>query len=260
VTGASSASAGRVAIVTGAGSGIGRATAQLLAERGLHVVVADVADDAAATTAELITGAGGSAEAVHLDVGDAASVSEVVDGVAVRNGRLDVLVNNAAVLGEEAPVDETGPEAWERTLRINLTGAFLCARAVVPHLKRGGGGRIVNVASRAWLGSPDLVAYSVSKGGMISLTRSLAIELGPYGITVNTVSPTAIATPMHLGLPPEELAEVERRVRTQPIPRLGRPEEVAFAVAFFIEDGAGYLTGQQLYVGGGAELRTAAVS
>jgi NAD(P)-dependent dehydrogenase (short-subunit alcohol dehydrogenase family) len=260
VTRASSGSRRRVAIVTGAGGGIGRATAQVLAGRGLHVVVADVADAAAAATVELVVDAGGSAEAVHLDVGDASSVSAVVDAVAARHGRLDVLINNAAVLGVEAPVDEIGTDAWQRTLRINLTGAFLCARSVVPHLKRGGGGRIVNVASRAWLGAADLVAYSVSKGGLISLTRSLAIELGPYGITVNTVSPTAVATPMHLGLPPEERAEVERRVGAQPIPRLGRPEDVAFAIAFFTDEEAGYITGQQLYVGGGAELRTSAVS
>lgn len=249
----------RVALVTGAGSGIGRAVTEVLARDGLHVVVADVDDAGATTTCALVSAAGGSAEPVHLDVSDEATVDSTVGDIASRLGRVDVLVNNAGVFGGEAAVEDTGLTAWQRTLDVNLTGAFLCARAVVPHLKRVGGGRIINIASRAWLGSPDLVAYSVSKGGMISMTRSMAIELGPYGITVNTVSPTAIDTPLHQALPPEERAEVLRRISTQPIGRLGRPEEVAFAVAFFAAERAAYLTGQHLYVGGGTELRSSMI-
>lgn len=250
----------RVALVTGAGSGIGRAIAARLAADGLAVAVADVRFDAAEETVRLL---GSSSEvearAVGMDVADDGSVGTAVAGIVASFGGLDVLVNNAGVFPGEADLSRTDPGEWELVLRINLTGAYLCARAAVGHLERSRAGRIVNVASRAWLGSARLPAYSASKGGLISLTRSLAMELGPLGVTVNAVSPTTITTPLFDAMDPDERAAVLARVAGQPIPRMGDPADVAAAVAFFVGEDAGYVTGQHLYVGGGTELRGSSI-
>lgn len=249
----------RVALVTGAGSGIGRAIAERLAADGLVVAVGDIRVDAADATVERIRSAGGTASSVVLDVADEASVATAVADVVATSGGLDVLVNNAGIFPGEADLEDSDPDVWARVLGVNLTGAYLCARASGAHLRASRAGRIVNVASRAWLGSARLAAYSASKGGMISLTRSLAMELGTSGVTVNAVSPTTIRTPLFEAMAPDEQAAVIARVQAQPIPRLGDPEDVALAVSFFCGEEAGYLTGQHLYVGGGTELRGSAI-
>jgi len=250
----------RVALVTGAGSGIGRAIARRLAADGLVVAVADVRIVAAEETVALVHGDGGSALAVAVDVADASSVASSVATVIGATGRLDVLVNNAGIFPGEADLADSDPDVWDRVIRVNLTGAYLCAREAVPFLSAAPAGRIVNIASRAWLGSARLPAYSASKGGMISLTRSLAMELGPVGVTVNAVSPTTIRTPLLEAMPADEQAAVHARVLTQPIPHLGDPEDVAVAVAFFVREDASYITGQHLYVGGGTELRGSGIA
>jgi 2-hydroxycyclohexanecarboxyl-CoA dehydrogenase len=246
----------RVAIVTGAGSGIGQAIARRLAADGLRVAVADLDLAAAQRTCDLVAEDGGAAVTSHMDVADPDSVAAAVTAVVDVYGRLDVLVNNAGVFPGEGPVEDTELATWERILAVNLTGPFLCVRAAVPPMVRSGGGRIVNIASRAWLGSPRLASYSASKGGVISLTRSLALELGPRAITVNAVSPTSIDTPLFAGMDELERQQVLARMQVQPIPRLGRPDEVAAVVAFLASREAEYITGQHVYVGGGAELRS----
>lgn len=250
----------RVALVTGAGSGIGRAIALRLAQDGLAVAVGDVRTEPAEETVALIGAGAAGARAVPIDVADPVSVAAAVEEVAGALGGLDVLVNNAGVFPGEADLADTDPDEWDRVLRVNLTGAFLCSRAAVEHLRAARAGRIVNVASRAWLGSARLPAYSASKGGLISLTRSLAMELGPLGITVNAVSPTTISTPLFEAMEEDERAAVLARVAGQPIPHLGDPSDVAVAVAFFAGVEAGYLTGQHLYVGGGTELRGSGIA
>lgn len=246
----------RGAFVTGAGGGIGRAIARRLAAGGDVVAVADVDGAGAERTVAGIIETGGAALAVEVDVRDEESVTAAIDGFAAEQGNLQVLVNNAGVLLPGASVEEQPLVGWETLLSVNLTGAFLCAKAAAPHLRRSGAGRIVNVISRAWLGAAGLVAYASSKGGLVSLTRSLALELGSDGVTVNAVSPGAIATPMHDALPPAARREVEARARQLPVPRMGRPDDVAAAIAFLASEAAGYVTGQNLYVSGGAELRT----
>jgi len=187
--------AGRVALVTGAAGGIGAATARALAADGARVVVADVADGAR-TVAE-VEAAGGEALAVHCDVSDAEQVEAAVAGAVAHFGALDVLVNDAGISGGSSLAHETEVEVWARVLAVNLTGTFLCTRAAMPHLLASGRGRIVNVASTYGLvGAPLAPAYCASKGGVVNLTRQLAVDYSALGVRVNAVCPGYIDTDM----------------------------------------------------------------
>ena len=240
---------GRVAVVTGAGRGIGAALAAGLAGAGAHVGLADVDQDAAHARAGEIAAAGGRAFGVHVDVADAASIDRMVRTVVERAGGVDVLVNNAGIVGPIGAL-ETSAEDWDHVMRVNARGAFLCARRVAAEM-RGRGGAIVNVAStssaRATRVTP-LPAYDASKAAVANLTRALAVEWAPLGIRVNAIAPGPLATAMTIPLPAEQEA---RKLAPIPMGRRGVPEEMVGAVVFLASPAAAYVTGQVLPIDGG---------
>jgi 2-deoxy-D-gluconate 3-dehydrogenase len=243
---------GRVALVTAAGRGIGRATARALAGAGAIVVVNDVDADAAARVAADLCAAGAVAEAAAFDVAEEARVAEAVAAIAARRGSIDVLVNNAGV-ASRASAEATTREQWERTLAVNATGAFLCAREAGKRMLAAGRGAIVNVASVMGLVGRGLApngAYHASKGAMIAWTRALACEWAPRGVRVNAVAPGYVATPYVREAFAAEAAQA-RIVDRQAIGRLVEPAEVAAAILFLASDAASAITGATLPVDGG---------
>jgi len=241
--------AGRVALVTGASRGIGRAVACRLAADGAEVAVNYVSNAAAADeTVARIRAAGGVATAVRFDVGDAAAVRSAVQNIVDRASRIDILVNNAG-LAIDGLLLRLKEDDWERGLRINLTGVFHCTKAAARAMIRNRWGRIINLASVvAEMGNAGQAAYAAAKAGVIGLTKSLARELSSRGITVNAVAPGFVETDMTAALSPEQKAFYENVI---PAGRVATPEEVAESVAFLASPGAGYITGHVLRVNGG---------
>ena len=244
--------AGRVAIVTGAAQGIGAATARRLAAEGAVVAVLDRNADGAAATAEAI---GGDAFGLGCDVASATSVATAVDEVMTRRGQLDVLVNNAGITRDNLlfKMDE---DDWTTVLQVNLTSVFLMCKAAQKHMVAARYGRIVNLSSRSALGNRGQANYAAAKAGIQGLTATLAIELGPFNITVNAVAPGYVATPMtaataeRVGMSADDhQREVASRT---PLRRVAQPEEIASVIAFLASDDASYVSGQTLYVNGGA--------
>lgn len=247
--------AGKVAIVTGAASGIGRATALLMAREGAAVVVADLDAAGARAVAKEIEAAGGRALGQAADVSDEASVAEMVEAAAKRFGGLDVLHNNAAasdpaLMSRDGDVAALDLAVFERTIAVNLRGPLLGCKHAIPRMLARGGGAIVNTSSASGLvGDPVRTAYGVSKAGLDSLTRYVATQYGKRGIRCNSIAPGVIATPaLAANVPPEMIAIYERSHLT---PRLGRPEDIAAAVVFLASDDAAFITGQTLSVDGG---------
>jgi NAD(P)-dependent dehydrogenase (short-subunit alcohol dehydrogenase family) len=231
---------GKVALVTGGASGIGRAVAQLFAHEGARVAVADSSADEGTKEAMFI----------HADVSDSAQVQRMVEAVLKAYGRIDVLFNGAGIL-YYGTVLETDEQAWNRVISINLTGTYLCCRAVLPHMIRQGGGSIINVAST--VGAHDAcanaVAYVTSKGGVTLFTKAMAIDHAKQSIRVNALVPGATDTPMiRKALTPEALQAL---ADSHPIGRLGRPEELAKAALFLASDDSSFVTGSAMYVDGG---------
>jgi len=242
--------AGRVAVITGAASGMGRATAHLFADEGAKVAVLDRTADGVATVVDEIADAGGTAAGWAVDVTDAAAVHRCIDEVVEQLGPPDALVNNAGV-SIPAPID--GPdfdEQWATTIAVNLTAHTTTIRACLPHLKREGLGRIVNIASTEGIGGSAYISpYTASKHGVIGLSRSLAVELGPTGVTVNVVCPGPIHTGMTQSIPDEAKEKFARR--NVPLKRYGDPEEVAHATLSLCLPAMSYCTGAVLVVDGG---------
>ena len=249
---------GRVAIVTGAATGIGRATARRLAAEGATVTVVDRQTARGEETARLIEDEGGRADFFSCDVADTASVRAMIDAVAGK-GRLDVLVNNAGIPGPSAPAADLAVEDWDRVIAVNLRGVFLCCKYALPHLAATGNGAIVNIASTfGMVGAPASPAYGASKGGVIALTRQLAVDYGSRGIRVNAVSPGYVDNDMDQRrdrMAPEEaaanLAAREAAAALQPLGRQADVAEIAAAVAFLASDDGSFATGAILPVDGG---------
>ena len=242
---------GRVAVVTGAGRGIGAATARLLAQAGAQVALVDHDAAGVTQTAEQIGVAGGEALPFTNDVTDSFAVERTFDRVAEEWGRLDVLVNNAGTL-REAPLEDLTDDDFRETLDVNLRGAMVCARAAVPHMLRQGRGRILSAASGSTrLGSQGLTAYAAAKAGIVGMTRTWARELGPRGITANAVAPGLIEGETVRTVPADELELTLARI---PARRLGRPEEVASVYLFLASDLASFINGAVVGVDGGLLL------
>jgi 3-oxoacyl-[acyl-carrier protein] reductase len=246
------------ALVTGAARGIGEAIARRLAEEGARVVLADRDPEAlGATLAQLWKTHDRKAVAGEvLDVTDVDRINDTIGRLEADRGPLHVLVNNAGIV-RDGWIDTLTDADWNAVLAVNLTGAFHCCRAAIPGMKKAGYGRIVNVASRAWMGNPGQANYSASKAGMVGMTRALALELVKFGITVNAVAPGLIDTPMVRGLAPKVR---ERLQKAQPGGRMGSPDEVAAAAVFLASREASFVTGQVIHVCGGKSVGTGGVS
>ncbi|HEU4493332.1 MAG TPA: 3-oxoacyl-ACP reductase family protein [Rubrobacteraceae bacterium] len=241
-----------VAWVTGSSTGIGAATAIALAEAGCRVAVHyNRSEDEAREVVERISSSGGEAMLVGGDVADAGEVERMSGEIEELYGRLDVLVNNAGSLIERRRLEEMTEDLWDRVMDVNLKSVFLCSKAVLPAMRRQGGGRIINMTSVAARngGGPGSAAYATAKGGVSTLTRAMAKELVGAGILVNGVAPGVINTPFHERFTPPEMRE--RMTAGIPIGREGTPEEVAGAVVFLASPAADYLVGEIIEVNGG---------
>lgn len=241
-----------MAIVTGAAQGIGRVYARRLLSEGAQVTIADIDGERAAATAREL---GEGALATHTDVADKASVQQMVEQTVDAFGRIDVLVNNAALFGplEYQSLEDISVELWDQVMAVNVRGVFLCCQAVVPVMKRQAAGKIINIASGILLSAPPNFAhYIASKGAVFALTRALARELGPAGITVNSLAPGLTLTDAVLMHHAPERIEATRLSR--PIPRDEVPEDLEGALAFLASDDSNFMTGQMLVVNGGAQF------
>jgi NAD(P)-dependent dehydrogenase (short-subunit alcohol dehydrogenase family) len=247
---------GKVAVVTGAGSGIGAAIAALFATQQARVVVLDVDEAAARRTAVAIAEQGGLAEARACDVANAASVSDVFAAVAAAHGRVDILVNNAGI-AHVGTIEQTSEADLDRLYQVNVKGVFLCARAAVPIMLAQGGGVILNMASIASLvGVPERFAYSMTKGAVLTMTMSMAIDYVKQNIRCNCICPARIHTPFVDQYVAKHYAGREREMLQQlsayqPIGRMGTPEEVAYLALYLCSDEASFVTGQAYPIDGG---------
>jgi dihydroanticapsin dehydrogenase len=245
---------GKVAIITGAATGIGRATALLFAGEGASVVIADVNEDDAQRTVANIEDEGGSARFVQADVSEAEDVQALMKRAAEEMGGIDVIVNNAGAQRSGA-VTEFEESEWDLLMRVNPRSCFLGAKYGVPHLRERGGGSIVNVSSLAGLkGGPGMTAYSASKGAIIAFTRALAEELAPDNIRANSVCPGWIDTPFNepaIEFMGGRAHQEEMVQQTVPLKRQGTPEEIAPGILYLASDASSYVTGQELVIDGG---------
>ena len=247
---------GRVALVTGAARGIGRALAIGLAREGADVAISYFSRGAAAASlVREVQAMGRRSLALQADVSVASQVDRLVDGTVEGLGRLDILVNNAITSEAHKPWTEITEDDWDRVQDVNLKGCFLCFRAAYPHLLASGHGRVINISSVTfWVGHKKLAHYVASKGGVIGFTRALAREIGTEGITVNAVTPGAIQTEAELEQFADQVAVAEDMARLQSIPRRGVAADIAGAVVFLATDDASFITGQTINVDGGWAL------
>ena len=245
--------AGKTAVVTGAGSGIGRAIAVRLARDEASIGVWDLNGEGAAETVKMITDAGGKAIAIAVDCSDGAAIKDAAAKTRAAFGPITVLVNNAGI-APFIPYMEIPEEVWDRVIRINLKGPHLCCREVIPDMLAAQWGRIINITSSSTQsGSVNHAHYVASKGGLLGLTKALALEFAPTGITVNMVPPGFIDTPMLRASP----VNVDAYAAAMPMKRVGKPEDIAAACAFLASEEASYMTGQTISMNGGRYMGSA---
>jgi len=248
---------GRIAIVTGAASGFGRATAVRLAEEGASVLVADVDGRGGEESVALVEKAGGQAELVVGDIATEAGARQAVEQAVARFGTVDVLVNNAGIAPPERGDSwDAAEDSWDRVIRINLKSVYLCSRAAIPVMLAQGRGSIVNVASIAATRAVSGASYAAAKAGMLGYTHQVAAELAPRGVRINCVSPGYMRTPMSTGErygldPDQQEARIAEMARKVPVQRMGSVDDIAAAIAYLASDDAAYVTGQEIVVDGG---------
>jgi NAD(P)-dependent dehydrogenase (short-subunit alcohol dehydrogenase family) len=240
----------RVAVVTGSGQGIGEGIARRLALAGAKVVLNDIAPDKIEQVGKQLDAEGAVGFPVVADVSTKEGADGLIAAAVERFGRVDILVNNVGIARDKW-ISKMTDEDWDSVMTVNLKSQFLTCRAAVPHMRTQDHGRIVNISSRAWLGGAGQANYSASKGGVVSLTRTLALELAKFGVTVNCVAPALVDTPLFQALGDETK---DRLAGTVPMGRVGTPADIAEAVAFFASDEASYITGQIVYVCGGRSI------
>lgn len=246
----------RTAIVTGAAQGIGAAIAQKLASDGMRVAVVDLDEGACARTVDAIKAAGGTALAVGADVSDADAVNSAVERIASELGAPTVLVNNAGIIRDNL-LFKMSVDDWDAVMAVHLRGAFNMTKAAQKYMTEAGYGRIVNMSSRSALGNRGQVNYSAAKAGLQGFTKTLAIELGKFGVTANVIAPGFIqsdmtaATAERIGVDFDEF--IEYSAKQIPVQRVGQPEDVANTASFLVSSGAGFVSGQVIYVAGGPE-------
>jgi len=246
---------GKVAIVTGAAQGIGATYAAALGAEGAQVCVSDVLDTAASVAA--VKAAGGDAFGIRCDVTDAGSVKAMMDSAAARWGHIDVLVNNAGIFGNLSmkPLTEISSEEFEKVMSVNVRGSFECVKAVVPHMRKQGYGKIMNVASgTVFKGSPMLLHYVTSKGALVAMTRSLARELGDSGIRVNAIAPGLVMTDYVQANPSWKGAVIDNNVASRCIKREAEPGDLIGTLVFLCSPDSDFITGQTIVVDGGSVM------
>ncbi|MCD6560877.1 MAG: 3-oxoacyl-ACP reductase FabG [Deltaproteobacteria bacterium] len=240
---------GKIAIVTGSGSGIGRAVAQKLAAEGIKVVVNDVVKEHGEKTVADIRSSGGEATYIGADISTWDGARTLIDKTVETYGTLDILVNNAGITRDKL-IKDMEEKDWDMVLNINLKGAFNCSKFATPVMVEKKYGKIVNLSSRAHLGNPGQANYSSSKAGIIGLTKSMALEFGRFNINVNAVAPGMVATEGLKTIPKYDLV-LERALKITPLKRIGQPEDIANLIYFLVSDDSSYITGEVVHITGG---------
>jgi NAD(P)-dependent dehydrogenase (short-subunit alcohol dehydrogenase family) len=241
---------GRTAVITGSGSGIGKAIAISLAKKGAQVVICDLQQEKIDEVVAEINEFNSHVIGIKADVTKKEEVQLLFDQAIEQFKTIDILVNNVGI-SRDRKIENMSEEEWDSVLNVNLKSYFLCTQAAIPHFKEQKYGRIINISSRAWLGGHGQANYSSAKGGVVSLTRTTAIELAKHNVTANCIAPGLIDTPLFRSFSQDIQ---ERLIKIQPIDRIGKPEEIANAVNFFASDESGYITGQIIHVCGGKSL------
>ncbi len=240
----------RVALVTGSGGGIGEVVAKTLAQNGAKVVVNDISNENVLRVAEEIKSAGGEALGIVADISKRDQVQSMIKSTVEKFGRIDILVNNAGIAKDKGFLKMT-EEDWDSVINVNLKGMFNTCQAAIANMRENKYGRIINISSRAWLGWPGQANYSASKGGVVSLSRTLALEMAKHKITVNCIAPGIIRTPLFDQLPEETQKNL---LALQPVGRMGKPDDIAYGVMFFASDDSSYVTGQTIFICGGKSI------